>query len=204
MTPQWGRVSQAEIDAAIAVHAADLDAHIRSIGEILEVEQYYNGFPAYTLGTCGLVANYLYGHLIWIPRALTVNAIAMEVTTQASSGKLGRMGLYNLDSSLEPTTLILDSDTVAIDTTGVKAVVISQQLTKGLYWGVVVVNENCTLRNSSPVFFPKGLSAINFASPRSGIYRAFTFAALPASYGTPSAYDGGATGVIKLKVASLD
>ena len=72
-----------------------------------------------------------------VERTITIDALAVEVTTAGSAGSVARMGIYNGDISLcQPTTLIVDSGTFAVSTTGTKTVVLGSTITlqPGLYF----------------------------------------------------------------------
>lgn len=69
-----------------------------------------------------------------VERAITIDRLAVEVTTAGEAGSVFRLGAYG-DSSGYPGALLVDGGTVAGDTTGAKEVTITALvLTPGLYW----------------------------------------------------------------------
>lgn len=72
-----------------------------------------------------------------VEKTITIDAIAVEVTTAGIAGSFCRFGIYNGNASTcEPTTLIVDSGDVAASTTGVKTFVLGTPITlqPGLYF----------------------------------------------------------------------
>ncbi len=69
-----------------------------------------------------------------VPRA--VDRLACNVSTaSATAGHVARLGIYNADPVTGlPTTVLVDAGSVAVDTAGVKEVVISVITLSGLYW----------------------------------------------------------------------
>jgi hypothetical protein len=82
---------------------------------------------------------------IWVPETGTYTKIAVHNTTTNATGTC-RIGIYNADTELEPSTLVLDAGTVALDTAAVKEITISQSLNRGLYYGAAVANQNVNWR----------------------------------------------------------
>ncbi len=71
---------------------------------------------------------------LYFPVARKIDRIACNVTTAGTGGHVARMGIYNTDPATGlPTTVLVDSGTVAVDTLGVKEVVVSATL-HGLHW----------------------------------------------------------------------
>jgi hypothetical protein len=65
-----------------------------------------------------------------IREQIVIDRIAVDVSTAGSSGAVIRIGIYNTDPSTgEPGTVFLDAGTVAVDTTGQKAIVLSPTVT---------------------------------------------------------------------------
>jgi hypothetical protein len=96
----------------------------------------------------------------WVPNAVTVQAIACEVTTGGGAGALYRAGIYADDGTGRPGALLLDAGTfsVAAGDPGVPGVLtitgLSTALTPGVYWIAGVVQGNPapqpTLRTITP------------------------------------------------------
>jgi hypothetical protein len=64
---------------------------------------------------------------------ITLDRLWCEVSTGGAGGTLIRMGIYNCNADLQPTTLIVDGGTVPADATGVATLTISQALQPGIY-----------------------------------------------------------------------
>jgi hypothetical protein len=52
----------------------------------------------------------------------TLDALAVECTTAGAAGSLARLGVFSMNSSLQPGTLLDDAGTVATDSTGAKSI----------------------------------------------------------------------------------
>jgi hypothetical protein len=85
---------------------------------------------------------------IWVPETATYTKIAVHNTGTHATGTC-RIGIYNADTELEPSTLLLDAGTVALDTAAVKEITISQSLNRGLYYGAAVANQSVNWRTQS-------------------------------------------------------
>jgi hypothetical protein len=70
---------------------------------------------------------------IIIPRAVTLDRIAVEITTLGAAGAVVRLGCYT-DNDGIPDALIADFGTVDATTTGVKEITISQTVNPGILW----------------------------------------------------------------------
>lgn len=71
---------------------------------------------------------------IFIPTAITLDQLAIEVSTPSGTGgSTARMGIYNADTDWQPTSLVVDAGTVATDSGGVKTATINQALPPGRY-----------------------------------------------------------------------
>ena len=115
-------------------------------------------------------------------RQRTLDRIAINVTTLTAGN--ARLGIYADDGNCYPGSRILDAGAVDTGTTGVKALTISQVLTPGLYWLVLVSNAASTIRALSvggaiPIL---GLANDLSTAPGVGWSVAFTYAALPATF----------------------
>lgn len=139
---------------------------------------------AMTVSTA-LTANRIYAHPFIVPKTITLDRIAVNVTTLVASGQL-RLGIYS-DSNSEPNSLILDAGTVDTSTTGVKTITINQQLTAGLYWLVAASN------SATHAFrVPAIASTINVCGVANTLptgvmthyYATFTYGTLPSTFPT--------------------
>lgn len=72
----------------------------------------------------------------WLVKTdITLDRLAIEVTTAVAASN-ARLGIYNADTSWQPTTLVLDAGTVSCATTGIKTLTINQALPAGRYLAV--------------------------------------------------------------------
>lgn len=70
-----------------------------------------------------------------VQKQVTLTALKARVGTQsATGGALARVSIYNADSNWQPTTLVLDAGTIAVDSNGVKTISsLNTALPPGLY-----------------------------------------------------------------------
>jgi hypothetical protein len=92
----------------------------------------------------GLTDDTMYLVPIFISEDMTIDRIAVEVTTAAATSTV-RLGLYSSTDNV-PSALIADFGTVASDTTGVKEKTISQAVSKGLIWAAYVCSNSSSVR----------------------------------------------------------
>jgi len=167
------------IEGQLADHKALLDAHTKNIFEIARTGEYM-GWGHATANTI-ITANRLYAYPLFIARDLTIDRIAIDIQTAGAGGTKARLGIYNNGTNLYPGTLLDDYGEVAVDTTGIKAITISQALTKGLYGIVVVSDGTPILKASSAVThsYWLGIRGTSFGYHQQGWYVAHTYGALP-------------------------
>lgn len=95
---------------------------------------------------------------IWLPRAVTLDRIGLEVTTAGATGALYRLGIFDDDGNGLPSTVRLDAGTVDAATTGAKELTISHLLGPGLFWlagaqqGAPATNATVRVTNSAMLF----------------------------------------------------
>lgn len=77
---------------------------------------------------------------------ITIDRLACEVTSAAAAGNTLRIAIYNADADYQPTSLVVDSGTLATDSTGVKEATVSNTLTAGRYLLAVNASVTATLR----------------------------------------------------------
>lgn len=125
----------------------DFRAPISPIGSTGSTD--YMAYPGFVVtgfdGSDSYDEDTLYYIPIRIERTITVTAMAIDVSASntGSGGSLLRMGIYAADTDFQPTDLILDAGTVAIDTTGRKSITgLTTVLTPGIY--LKVHNNNST------------------------------------------------------------
>ena len=125
------------LEGQLAEHVADLDAHTRNPFEEIITGQYSNVLVNLDISVKTLVADHFYATPYMAARLLTVDRIAVEIKT-AAVDKSARLGIYRNGTNMYPGALVLDCGTINCGTTGVKEIVIGQQLSKGLYWLAIV------------------------------------------------------------------
>ncbi len=193
------------IEGQLADHAADLDAHTKSIYEALRTGEYYCNLTSVGTGIA-LTADTLYSVPLIVARAITVDRIACEVTTAGAASTAARLGIYNNGTNLHPGALLLDAGTVAVDSTGVKAITINQALSKGIYHLAIISDGAPSARGILPEKSPLPILGI----VASQFYRFYTDWSVAQTYGAlpdpfPSATLGYAHAFrIMVRVASLD
>lgn len=123
-----------------------------------------------------------------IDRDITITQMGINVVTIATAGNTCRIGIYSNDpTTTSPLTKLVDSGTLALDTTGPKTVTgLSIVLTKGLYWFCYFSNATTgTVAGVSTNFFPdvRGTTSLNLG-PTNVLAQALAYAALPTTAGT--------------------
>ena len=89
-------------------HKAALDAHTKNPLEVVRIGDYYYPWLAAAPTTRVLTANQLWAFVFQIPRAMTFDRIAIKVDT-AVADMSARLGIYNDNGSLYPSSLVLDA-----------------------------------------------------------------------------------------------
>jgi len=153
----------------------------RKIGTVNYEAWYTTPTTGTALTTGALTANRLYALPFIVPAGMTIDRIAINVTTLGTGN--ARLGIYE-DSGLYPATRTLDAGEVSIASTGVKSITISQALTPGHKWLVVVSNGTPTIRTFAVASLIPVLGYNNTlpVTPNLAIYGAYTYAALPATF----------------------
>lgn len=204
--PVDGSIARAPTSDWAYGHAAGLDAHTFNIFSTPRVGQYY--CPALTgrpqAATVLDAANRLWAMPFPLPRAMTFDRIACQVTAQA--GEKIRMGGYSEGTNIAPIARYADAGEITLAGIGIQAIVINWSWTKGLHWVTIVSDGTPTLREDSGRSLPfLGIDTVNPTDWQSGgqsWYTAHAYGALPDPFGA-------VTGdyrfwVIALRVASLD
>lgn len=191
------------IEGQLADHLAKLDAHTKNLEEILRTGEYIHPVNVGNYLTRAVVTNRLYGIPIMVARDITVDRIALRVTT-LDAGKSARLGIYNNDGvNLHPGSLLLDAGEVSVGSTGVKAITINQALTKGIYHLALVSDGTPTLHWYTRYTAPLGVDA-SYLQPNACWYVAHTYAALPDPYTTTTTFEDLRCPTVALRLASLD
>lgn len=123
-----------------------------------------------------------------IEQDITITRLGINVTAIAPASSTCRIGIYTNDANTcQPSSRLVDSGTLALDSTGAKSVTgLSVALTKGLYWLAYVGSANSgTISGigTNFIFDVKGMAnigAVGFA----GFNQTYTYAPLPATAGT--------------------
>lgn len=125
-------------------------------------------------GLCSTAATFGNGILratpYFIPSTITLDRLGAEVTIIGDVGSKLRLGIYSDDGTFRPGALLLDAGTIAGDSATSQTVTISQQLTRGWYWFVAVVQvvtvTQPTLRSTTQPYAPIPIDYT--AAPASG------------------------------------
>lgn len=132
---QVGR-SAAQVDAAIAAAVVGRPPVVPA----WVTGRYYDGsslYPSATFVDVTGLANTIFYAPFWVPYDVTVDRLAIYVSVASGTGgATARLALYNKHATLwKPGAVLLDAGTVAIDSTGLKTITISQALVGGnWYW----------------------------------------------------------------------
>lgn len=147
-----------------------LDDHHMSIHEKLLVGRWLTPTPAIaTAETTSLTTDKLYAYPLAIARALTIDRLGLYVSVAASGN--ARLGIYNDNGNVYPGSLLLDAGAVDISTTGIKEIIISQALTKGLYWLALICSAEPTVYKGQGAHSPLGRSNTTLKSIYSHYYK---------------------------------
>ncbi len=111
------------------------------IGEALRVSpllwlagRWYTAHFTESLTTTAPASSELRLLAFYAPNPRAIDRVGCEITTAGSAGQVARLAVYNADAVTGlPTTVLVDAGTVAVDTLGVKEVLVSATL-HGLYW----------------------------------------------------------------------
>lgn len=181
--PKVGIYTQSDVDAAIAAHAAELDAHTFDPYSILRTGSYQTMFPSSaSAGVFTLGADTLYAMSSPIVRLSTWDRIAVRIKIGATAGSKARLGFYGAGTNLYPGALIFDAGEVAVDSAGVKYIIIDKQLAKGPYFTVLISNGTPEIyRMFRQHYNPLG-QHISGAMGWGGWSKAQSYGALPATF----------------------
>lgn len=172
------------IEGQLADHQVELDAHTRDAEEIIKPGQYDLGGYHSTFSTIAVAADRIHAIPFHVSRKRTYQYAAIYVTVAGSAGKKARLGIYADDGTILPGALIEDWGEVAIDSTGLKVIDITdRQLDKGLYWVVMHTEDTFTLRSrTASSFSPLGVRSTGGAAlggVEGGYIKDTAYAALP-------------------------
>lgn len=166
----------------------------------------YYGYRDRWPGTNGTVAptvDNLYGVPFDPPVTLTADRIALNVTVAAAAGKLLRLGIYSATPAGLPDALLADSGDLAADTAAPFIAIsgtISVPLVAGQrYYLAYACNGTPTVTAIAATLDLFGNTAANDVTTRTHCARAFTFAALPAAWGTPTNFSSASVPNIQVR-----
>lgn len=162
------------------------------------------GSPGST-ATLALTANAITCYPWDIGRTTLFSRIAIDVTIAGGAGTKARLGFFYCGTDGLPSTLFFDAGEVAVDSTGVKEITISQLIRVGSYWGAIATDGTPTVRAHTT--FNNGGAAvqrIGVATPGTLdqlVSRAHTYGALSGAspFGTPT-YNANTIPLVMLKV----
>lgn len=206
MSPQVGIYTKADADTDIATHAAILAAHHRDMLELLRTGEYYpspliaDGSPT---GNVVTAVDKLFAIPYPVVRTITVDRIALNVTTLGEAGAKARLGIYKNGTNLYPGELLVDTGEIDCTGTGVKPKTIDQQLTRGLYWLSFITNENTWKRGHVDDHIPILGGGTTINATQSSWTVDHSYAALPDPFPAGAALTAGLV-LVALRIASLD
>lgn len=193
------------IEGQLAEHEASIDAHSYQLMDRPRTGKNQILLPAYYFGSVTVTVNRLVGTFILVPRDMTLSHLVIEVTSAADAGKVARLGIYNVGDNLYPGSLLLDAGTVAVDSTGLKALQIDggQALAKGIYFIAAISDGAPAIRYYYTAWSPLGVNNSNLAGTVAIVYKNDENpAALPDPFPTPDSE--WSTGYGAVKISSLD
>jgi hypothetical protein len=144
---------------------------------------------ALSIGSLTNVANSIRFQAVIIDRDITISQLGVAVVTIATAGQTCRIGIYSNDpTTTQPLTRLVDSGTLALDSTGTKTVTgLSVVLTKGLYWFCYFSNATTgTIASVANLNMPDviGVGASLQLGIITGYSQSLAYTSLPASVGT--------------------
>lgn len=170
---------------------------------VVGADKYHRLRNAGAQGNQILVANTIYAIPFYVPRALTLSAMVIRVTT-LDAGKIARLGIYKNGVNLYPGLLLKDFGTVSVAAVAVVEVAGAQQLRQGLYYAVVVSDGAPTIRYATAVHSVLGLSASTFADVQMWTKAAVGSGALAGAFVGGASVQTSAAIDLVFEVASLD
>jgi hypothetical protein len=171
---------------------------------------YLTQFIAGAVANEGTTNNALFAQVIFVPRPVTVDEIAIEVTVAGASPSEARLGIYASNADGVPSSLIVDAGLIDATSPGTKTIALSPAAT--LPAGFVFL---AFARQSANTFSSRRMAVTRGAYPRPNsaadalanaprvhqFFMANVTGALPATF-TPSGV-GGAMYLMAVKIASV-
>ena len=123
-----------------------------------------------------------------VERDITVTRLGIAVVTSGGASTTCRLGIYSNDpTTTKPLTRLVDSGTLALDSTGVKSATgLSVVLAKGLYWFAYFSNASTgTITSIANLNLPDVIGTTTLNNGPVNIYsQSLTYTSLPATAGT--------------------
>lgn len=123
-----------------------------------------------------------------VDRDITVTQLGIAVVTIGGASTTCRLGIYSNDpTTTKPLTRLVDSGTLALDSTGVKSATgLSVVLAKGLYWFAYFSNASTgTITSIANLNLPDVIGTTTLNNGPVNIYsQSLTYTSLPATAGT--------------------
>ena len=123
-----------------------------------------------------------------VERDITVTQLGIAVVTSGGASTTCRLGIYSNDpTTTKPLTRLVDSGTLALDSTGVKSATgLSVVLAKGLYWFAYFSNASTgTITSIANLNLPDVIGTTTLNNGPVNIYsQSLTYTSLPATAGT--------------------
>lgn len=192
------------LEGQFADHVADIDAHMVDIFQTPRTGAYLYGYPVNAHNTAALTVDQLLAGVHFVARSLTIDRIAVNVSTAGAAGKKARLGIYANGENNYPGALVLDAGTVDVDSTGIKSIIVDQVLSKGIYWFVVLSDDTPNVRKGGYAVSPIGIYEGDFSNYwYSAWYKSQAYGALPDPFPSGGARTRYCAWVLP-RIASLD
>lgn len=133
------------------------------------------------------VADTLTAVPVVLPANMTIDRLAIKMSTAGTAGALARVGIYAPTSTADiyPSALVVDSGAIAVDTTTAQMATVSAALTAGTcYWFAHVFQSVATMPIYQANSFNTSMLLVNTTdlTAKRSLSVAFTYAALPDPY----------------------
>lgn len=102
-----------------------------------------------SVGLKTLTANRILYAPFFVTTSITLDQMAIEITTAGASGKVARLAIYNADVNWQPTTQVINAGTVAVDPGVVPAIAVASvgiTLSPGRYLTAIISDGTPILR----------------------------------------------------------
>ena len=162
------------------------------------------GIAGQAHSTMALAASRMYFTPIYVPKAITVDRIGINVSANSGAGEACRLGIYESGADGMPGALLLDAGEVAVTTNGGKEITISQALSADtVYWLALFTNAaasfNITCKGTVNAV-PYWIANLTDAAYIIQLYRDTTYGALPDPAGALSGLGSGASSSLSIRV----